>query len=184
MALSSWAGAGWNEKGMKVIPRMKLDDIYVELSKVYLVIHDERAWKSGEIFVKPVVMRIYNGELSYRRLKIVAKFTKSPQKGLFFYIYDVKTERKIVGIGTYGFDVKTDEWVGIKETTFLSFLSWLSKVTDELHPYFWMPKPPRIAPGDYWYYNQGTLYLIEACSGRISNEELPKFMEDIKDPLL
>lgn len=202
MGLSNWAAAAWNEKGEPTIARMELDDLYIELFKTYIAIADEKAWREGEIFIKPWVIHVYEGCMEYRRVRICAARAKS-QQGIFFYIYDTKTEKMLLGIGVYGFElVKCGEkvvvdgeelcinpeetWVGIKEETFKEFLEWLKKVPEEkAWHWFSMPKPPEIQ--EFWYYNQGTLYIVECLSKQqVTDEDIKdqEFRKTLSKPLL
>ena len=188
MALSNYAAAAWDERGRPVIARMCFGDIRVELYKTYVAIADEGAWREGELFTRPWVINVYEGCMEYRRLRIVAERAR-PQYGIFFYVYDVVSERMMLGIGVYGFIDQyecrrweevggekvcvdwEDKWVGISTETFQEFLEWLRRVREEKHwHWFWMPRPPEIR--ELWYYNQGTLYLIEKLTKKEIDENV------------
>jgi len=203
MALSNWATAAWNEKGEPTIARMKLDDLYIELYKTYISIADEKAWREGEMFIKPWVIHVYEGCMEYRRIRICAARAKA-QQGIFFYIYDTKTEKMLLGIGVYGFNDHPskcrkweeidgekvcvdweDEWIGIKKETFQEFLEWLKRVPEEkAWHWFSMPRPPEIK--EFWYYNQGTLYIVEHLSKQqVTDEDIKdqEFRKTLSQPL-
>ena len=191
MALSNWAAAAWNEKGEPVLARAVFGDVIVELSKNWLDIGDEKAWRKEDGSLKPWVLVVYDGSIIYRHVDICAKWYEK-QNAIFFYAYDRKSKRALLGIGAYGWetvrckkkvkvkleDGKVEEfceeeeskWVCIKEETFKAFLRWLKR--NEQFDYLAMPEPPEIK--ELVCYNQGTLYIVEKLHGTLSNEDLKK----------
>mgnify|MGYP007013805726 CR=1 FL=1 len=159
MALSNWAGAAWDSRGKPTIPRLKAGSVEVELNKFWLIIYDKKAWRKDSSFLKPAVLDVYEGCLVYNRLEICASQIDEPQEGIFFYVRDRKTNRKIVGIGVYGFN-KRGKWVGVTEETFQEFLKWLRYIRRvKKYRWFWVRRIKK--PKQLWWCNQGSLYLAE-----------------------
>lgn len=112
MALSNWDTCSWNEKGepingIFITPR----GIGVHVYKNWLYVSDEKAWHEDVGYIKPTIMQIDEGRLSYGDLNIEA--IRGPQNGVYAACWSgrLKDFTGMIGIGVYGFDGRN--WVGV-----------------------------------------------------------------------
>ncbi len=177
MARSNWAGAGWDLEGRKVVPKIRIGNVMIELYKNWLSI----TIGNTTTFVYDGKLRYYvdkNGDLTY--VTIIAKQVEDPE-GIFFlfeidkWTNDRKQTWTVAGIGCYGY--RDGKWVGVPRELFEQFKRWLRELRqttlcDEnecttvevgFRCFHWhictnIPDPDRL---EHWSYNQGTLYLLE-----------------------
>ena len=181
MALSDWCISCWNRKGEPTIARLRIgENILVEVVENYVKIVDKNSMRN---IARETRFKIYKGLMKYGNLLIYVDQIQDPQYGIFFYIYDIPMGRLLTGISVQGFHMECikwegnkceeweEEWVGIKDETFKKFKEWIQKIQEEaIITDVLLPEPPEIK--EKWYYNQGTLALIEEVIGQLSQEEL------------
>jgi hypothetical protein len=103
MSLSDYNTLALNEQGDSITSGriVSPQGVVAVFFKDWLDIEDESSRKNGD-FVKPLVMRIYNGDLSYKDLTILA--FRGPQDGVYAIAYhtdEENRERGMIGCGTY-----------------------------------------------------------------------------------
>jgi hypothetical protein len=114
MALSNWDTLSLDEdsKPTNGVICSKLG-IYVEIHKNWLYVRDDKAWVQEGGFRKPTVMQIYEGDIIYKDVRILAE--RGPQEGIYCFVHTTTSKEPVsvmVGIGCYGYDSHSD-WVGV-----------------------------------------------------------------------
>lgn len=130
MALSNYDSFALDEQGRSTCGSITSAlDIEVELYKTWLYIHDPKAWQEGSSFTKSIVMRIQEGELTYKDTRIKAR--RGPKQGVYFVVETGnETNRKImIGIGCYGY--VGDRFVGVDQAEIAFLRTWLNEWEDD-----------------------------------------------------
>lgn len=87
MALGNWYSAAWTEKGQACTADWCLDSgINIYVYKNWLNIADDKAWRAIGGFVRPMVLRIEQGDLQYHSIFIRA--VRGPQNGIYCCVTD------------------------------------------------------------------------------------------------
>lgn len=188
MALSNWATLAWDENGKPCKGRIEVERVFeaegivVEIYKNWLYVRDEKSWREGSGYMKPIVMTISQGQLEYYRLKIIAR--RGSNDELFVVIeYNNKdsTEKKqLIGIACYGYD--GDDYVGVTEDSKKEFFDWIKNSRED-----WWPSIDidieKIK--DFKVFNQGDIYLAKelGINTPVNTDEpiLSKALKCIKD---
>lgn len=123
MALSNWDTWALDEKG-EPIPGSFTSPLGVEVEvyKNWLYVQDERAWVEGGAYIRPIIMEIQSGELTYKDVHVSA--LRGPQEGVYAVVYTTRypphvegepykppTYTGMIGVGVYGYH--GEEWVGV-----------------------------------------------------------------------
>lgn len=108
MALCNWDTLAINEtgasaNGVLVSPL----GVKVLIYKNWVYVQDESAWSEGCPYMKPYVMEVHAGHLTYKDTTIVA--VRGPQNGVFAYVSC--GSKVMLGCGVYGYQGK--KWVGV-----------------------------------------------------------------------
>jgi len=91
MALSNYDSLALNEKGEPINGVITSPlGVTVEIYKNWLYIRDNKAWKKNGYFVKPTVMQINSGDITYQDLHILA--LRGPQGGIYVIVYYMDKE--------------------------------------------------------------------------------------------
>lgn len=147
MALSNWDTISWNEKGNNLSGKMTVGDITVEIYKNYAHIQHKKAWIKESHFVKPYVIQIHEGNLTYLNIDIYAK--RGKQNSIYLVVESEK--RKMFGIGCYGY--KRNKFVGVTQDTLNDFIKWAKKQESDYNFTLVLPKNPK-------RFNQGDTFFI------------------------
>lgn len=143
MALSNWDTLAVNEKGEATngIFQSPLG-VIVEIYKNWLYIRDEKAWEEGGGYTKPTVMQVQEGHFRYKDVTVDA--IRGPKDGVYCVVHterfkpelDSKERYKpenverlaMIGIGCYGFDNDTGDWLGVQEAEHKFLHDWIHKM--------------------------------------------------------
>ena len=137
MALSNWDVVAWDEKGKPCEGVLHTPDgVIVEIYKNWVSVMDASAYDAWndehKAFIRPYIMNIDEGVLSYKNIRIFVK--RGKQNGVYVVAiyHNVETDviKAIYGVGCYGFD-ENDEYVGVKKETIEDFIKWLKKLKEE-----------------------------------------------------
>lgn len=168
MALSNWDTLALDADGKLTNGTIKSTrGVVISIYKNWIYVYDEEAWQERDPYTKPCVMEIHEGDLSYKDVKILAE--RGPQNGVYCFVcimdYNTKQKSGMIGIGCYGFESDTDEWVGVKQES-LDYLKHLcqEKWADDLRFYLRV-KPEEIGFSGALRFNQGDEYFAKALGG-------------------
>jgi hypothetical protein len=116
MALSNWDTAAWDEGGTPTNGVFETSWGSVQIYKNWIYVRDPKAWTEGGAYIRPTVMEVQSGSISYKDLCIEA--VRGPQNGVYCAVWTpshFREDKRLKGMlacGVYGFD--GEDWVGVK----------------------------------------------------------------------
>lgn len=145
----------------------------VEIYKNWVHIHDKKAWVSGGDYVKPIVIALNEGELTYKDVHLVA--VRGSQYGIYVAVWTKIWHKKsfndesitgMVGCGVNGYTANS-RWVGLTKKAMKFFAEFLKKqsFSDSY------PLPNELGDNEEIQgilktkgtcYNQGSAYMMKA----------------------
>lgn len=196
MALSSWDTLAANEKGESiegvfVSPKC---GVVVEFYKNWIYVRDEHAWQEESNFVKPTVMQIKLGNITYKDVQILA--IRGPQDGIYAAVWTKQYQEQVegtpykepiitgmIGCGVYGFD--GGDFVGVTPESRDWFAAKLRETVEEVveikqlgikdtykHPVLDVPDVLKSALTEsVRRFNQGDAYFAARLDSKIPSTE-------------
>ena len=138
MALGNWTSVMWDEDGQPADQLRSPSGVVVRIYKDCIEVEDELAWRDDCRYVRPQVMSVSMGRLTYRDVEIVA--LRGPREGVYAFAWCLGAGwdedgkfKGVVGIGVYSFPAEGSfAPVGVGEMCWL-----LEQVQEESS----MPRP-------------------------------------------
>lgn len=107
MSLSEWDTMALDATGTPSRGRVESEGVSIEIHKNWLYLRDARSWAADQPFTNNVVAQIHEGELQYKKFRILAR--RGPQDGVFALVeVGYETNRQILaGCGVNGYSNPT-----------------------------------------------------------------------------
>ena len=138
--------------------------IQVEIYKNWLYVHDTVAWQKEIAYTHPCIMKIQNGNLTYKNVQIYAE--RGPQGGIYCIaitpLWPNKDKKEklnvMVGIGCYGYI--DDKFVGVQSKS-VDFLIDMIKRNKNTFPRSYNKILENLNFKEGIRFNQGDAYFAE-----------------------